>query len=575
MARKSRIAAQLNIHGTIPVTLPEPETPKFKTGIYARLSIKDLGIEDGDTMETQIALLQDYVEHQKDMVLQEIYVDNGWTGTNFQRPEFNRLLEDVKEGKVNCILVKDLSRFGRNYLEAGYYLQTLFPSYGVRFIALYDSYDSLTSDPDSLSVVMKNIVNDYYSKDISRKISATIDLKRTQGPHYAGTIPYGYKMNRSEPKRYLKDKKVAAFVQLIFHWAMEGLSPAQIARNLNDLQIPSPQAHFYQNRKSKKTEKAPPATLWTFSTVSGILSNPVYTGNYYCNKSYFRKYDPANSGYVPEEEWICYPNVHESYISHEDFANLKRKREEDDRLREDNRKKQTLIPSSSNLFKGLVYCGECGKKLSFQTNKNNFKFSTFSCSGKASKVLNSHARLSITYGAIESIVLYNLQAQLRLAIEADSFLNRLSMEEARKRLKARRQAELQMFYSKLSAITSRKQQAFEDMSAGLLEPPIYRMQIEKLEQERLWLEEDKKNAQKRLGEVDTYFTPDNEWLRAFLSANISEELNTPAVRLLIKRIDIWNDRQICITFHFSDWMEKLNNCIAELKMIEMEELNES
>lgn len=572
MARKSRIAAQLGIAELPATQTAEPIPKKLKTGIYGRLSIRDLGIEDGDTMETQISLLRDYVAQQEELDLREVYVDNGWTGTNFQRPEFNRLIDDVKNGKINCIVVKDLSRFGRNYLEAGYYLQNVFPSYGVRFIAIYDSYDSVTSDPDSLMVVMKNIVNDYYSKDISRKISATIDLKRNQGPHYLGPPPYGYKMNRSEPKRFLKDKKASAYVHLIFHWALDGLSPSQIANNLNDMQVPPPQNHYYQQNKKKKSVKYTGGDTWIYSTVSGILSNPVYTGDFVCNKSYFRKYDPANAGYVPEEDWMVYPDTHEPYISHEDFDKLKLQREQNALLRKEKRQKYTVLqPKEGNLFSGLVFCGECGKKLIFQRNQKNYKHSTFSCSGKASRVFNGHPRLSISYGTIESIVLYNLQAQFRLAVEADTFLKRLAMADVQKKLKAKRQAELQMLRSKQAAISAKRQQAFEDMTNGILEADIYKLQIQKLTQEHAWLEEDIKNARNRLNEIDTYFTPDNEWLRAFLSARISDELNTPAVQLLIKRIDIWHDKQIRITFHFSDWMEKLNSCIAEWKLIEMED----
>ena len=137
-------------------------------------------------METQIALLRDFVIQHPDLELTEVYEDNGFTGTNFHRPEFHHMLEDAKSGKINCIVVKDFSRLGRNYMEAGMYIQNIFPSMGVRFIAVNDFYDSKTSDPESMVVAMKNIVNDYYSKDLSKKISATIDIKREKGPHYLG-----------------------------------------------------------------------------------------------------------------------------------------------------------------------------------------------------------------------------------------------------------------------------------------------------------------------------------------------------------------------------------------------------
>ena len=169
MARKSRRQIQTQQAGHIR-ELPIPPKPELlKTGIYTRLSLKDLGIENGDTMETQIALLRDFVIQHPDLELTEVYEDNGFTGTNFHRPEFHHMLEDAKSGKINCIVVKDFSRLGRNYMEAGMYIQNIFPSMGVRFIAVNDFYDSKTSDPESMVVAMKNIVNDYYSKDLSKK----------------------------------------------------------------------------------------------------------------------------------------------------------------------------------------------------------------------------------------------------------------------------------------------------------------------------------------------------------------------------------------------------------------------
>ena len=195
MARKSRQAQQqasaLGTPVIPPAELPADTVPRYKAGIYARLSVYDLARDRSDTMENQIALLENFVEHQPDLTLTDLYIDNGRTGTTFNRPEFLRLMDDVKSGRITCIIVKDLSRFGRNYLETGYYLQKVFPQYNLRFIAVNDQYDSLTADPDSMAISMKNIINDYYSKDISRKVSSSFDLKKSQGVYSWGHPPYG------------------------------------------------------------------------------------------------------------------------------------------------------------------------------------------------------------------------------------------------------------------------------------------------------------------------------------------------------------------------------------------------
>lgn len=570
MARKSRQA----IHqGKTPASVKakEPQKPKFlKTGIYGRLSVRDLGIEDGDTMENQIAFLRDYVVQHPDLELTDVYVDNGWTGTNFHRPEFNRLIEDIKNGKINCIVVKDLSRFGRNYLETGYYLQKVFPSYQLRFIAVYDDYDSLTSDPDSMVISMKNIVNDYYSKDISRKISATIDLKREQGIYNWGLVPYGYIRDKENPTHLLIDKDAAPIVRLIFCWAMEGLTCHQIALNLTDMRVPTPQRMKYIQSKGKNRNSG--SDTWNQTTIQQLLRNQMYAGDFVCNKSYFRKYDPMNSRFIPEEEWIILLDNHIPYISREDLqtirSRLDEKAEERSKILFQNRAQRD---QTTSLFAGMVYCSECQRKMTLRKDLQNKHLSSFVCNGKSTRTHLGHPGFSINVGKLESIVLYQLQLQLKMAIDADSFLKQLSMIEAQKKLKAKRQASLQMLVSKTAALSQKKKQAFEDLANGILDADTYRLQLQKLNQNIELLEHDIQMAKQRIDEIAQYFNPDNEWLKSFLNAKISPELNLEAVHLLISRIDVWANNHIQITFNYSDWMERLLGCISELNELEKED----
>ena len=572
MARKSRRPAQASqkqkSNDVFP-SFPSSEPPRYKTGIYARLSLKDLGIEDGDTMEMQIALLRDYVIQHPELELTEVYEDNGWTGTNFQRPEFNHMMEDVKAGKINCIVVKDLSRLGRNYLDAGYYLQKVFPSLQLRFIAIYDGYDSKSSDPDSMLVSMKNIVNDYYSKDISRKISATIDTKRANGPHYLGPPPYGYEMSTRGPKHYVIDKEAAPFVHLIFQWAQEGVSFHQIAMNLTDMNVPTPKQHYERKNKKEKNAETDYPAIWNSGVIRKMVLNQTYAGDFVSNKSYFRKYDPANGRMIPEEEWMIYPDTHEAYISHEAFQalkeHLKTQTEKRNRCIKRNRRQ---IENPDNPFSTILFCGECGRPMRLMKTGDQDGQKYYKCSGVANRTHVGHPPFRMEFGKLKTIVLYNLQTQLKLAIDADVFLKRLSPEDAQKKLKSRRFAALQMLYSKQSAITGKKQKAFEDLASGILDKETYSLQIAKLEKEAKWLEGDISRAKQRLTDVSTYFTPDNKWLHTFLNARISDELDSRAVHLLIQRIELWHDNQVRIVFGCTDWMYKLQNCIEELKQIE-------
>lgn len=539
---------------------------RLQTGIYGRLSIKDLGQEDGDTMETQIALLRDYVIQHPDLELREIYIDNGWTGTNFQRPEFTHLLEDVKSGKINCIVVKDLSRLGRNYLEAGYYLQHVFPSLQVRFIAIYDGYDSATGDPDSMVIAMKNIVNDYYSKDISRKISAVIDTKRSQGPHYLGHPPFGYRMSEKGKKRYVIDKEAAPYLHLIFRWALDGMPPSEIASCLNEMKAPTPYQLYYQQHPDVEKADRFRHTSWVGNSVRSILLNRTYTGDFVCRKTYFRKYDPANSGIVPEKDWIIYPDAHDAYISHEDHEQLKQRfAQSSAQFMEQRKRHLRQVRKRNDPLYGLVFCGECGRKMRLTRNGEERYQWQFTCSGKEDMAHIGHKPYAVSYGDLETQVLYNIQMQLKTAVDAEAFLRRFSLDEAQARLKASRNASLQMILSRQTAIAIREKKAFEDQANQILDRETYQMQVSKLEQEAKWVAGDIERAKKRLEEVDTYLTPDNDWLRGFLSAGISPDLDSRAVHQLIDHIEVWHDCRILIVFNYADCMEKFLLCLEELK----------
>lgn len=580
MARKSRRmeqVAHLQNNGS-KCTLPEiiveeapssTSLPSYKVGIYGRLSVKDLGIDDGDTMDTQISLLRDYVIQQPDMELTEVYIDNGWTGTNFQRPEFIHMMDDVKAGKINCIVVKDLSRLGRNYLEAGYYLQEVFPGYNLRFIAIYDGFDSLTSDPESMLIGTKNIVNDYYSKDISKKISATIDIKRSQGPHYLGIVPYGYIMSDGDDRKFVIDTTVAPFVRLLFDWVLEGHSFVDIARNLNDMNVPTPKQYYYDRNNGmghQKLAEVDPNACWNSAMVRNIALNRTYTGDFVYFKSYHRKYDLANSRDIPEEEWLIYPDSHEAYISHDKYQRIRTMIEQRQNRRSYNASRKNIqIINKENPFSKLLFCGECRRQIRFQKNYANLNKSSYYCSGNSTYSHHGHKPLRMEYRKLLDIVRFHIQLQINTAIEIEDFLNRISLEETKKQLKLSRQNIVRNLTAKQAQIKNRKQRAYEDLSNHLLDQETYQLQKEKLDREAHWLEGDIARARQRVLDVDHYFTMDNEWLQTVLSVRYSEEIDSRVIHLLISKIEIYRENQIHIIYNCADWMEKLQSCVNEIK----------
>ena len=238
MARKSRKNLPQPEQATVSVQFPELDEEKIPTAIYGRLSVED--DEDNESMETQIALVQDFINRSSELNYVDTYFDNGFTGTNFKRPAFTRLMNDVRQKKIKCIVVKDLSRFGRNYLEAGYYIETVFPFLGVRLIAVTDHFDSTRKeDMESLALPIRNMVNTMYAKDISKKVWTSLQRKKEAGYAVGSDAPFGYIRN-PVTKRNEIDPETAFYVQLIFQWVLMGVAIFEIARRLTLLKVPTP-----------------------------------------------------------------------------------------------------------------------------------------------------------------------------------------------------------------------------------------------------------------------------------------------------------------------------------------------
>lgn len=241
MARKSR--KNIMPQSAAPEIRISEEVNLLRTAAYARLSSENSGHETEDTLNTQILQIHNYIKEHPELTLTDTYVDNGFTGTNFDRPEFERMMQDVRTGKIQCIVVKDLSRFGRDYIETGNYLETIFPMLHIRFIAINDDFDNIRqSDVDSLAVPIKNMVNSLYAKDISKKIGLSYQMRREKGIPTSWCVPYGYRMNEQKSQYEVADE--AKYVKLIYQWYLMGLSTNEIARRLEFLEVPRPNEHL-------------------------------------------------------------------------------------------------------------------------------------------------------------------------------------------------------------------------------------------------------------------------------------------------------------------------------------------
>ena len=295
----------------------------WKTAIYARLSDFDDVLRNTESLEVQISYIKEYINHRDDLMLLDVFADKRCTGMNFDRPEFERLLKALQERKVNCIVVKDFSRLGRNFVETGQYLEQVFPLFGVRFIAINDNYDSLNSQSrDGMLVPIKSMINEMYSKDLSQKIQSCFRSKEARGEIYT-PVPFGYKKNQKN--HLILDEEVSDVVVRIFLWKKSGMKEREVAKKLSAQGIPTPFTRRCQLGYMRNTSRVKDPA-WQPAFVTKVLENPVYTGTMVFNRiAYDETY--RKIGENPRESWRMVPDSHPAIISWELFDEVSALRE--------------------------------------------------------------------------------------------------------------------------------------------------------------------------------------------------------------------------------------------------------
>ncbi len=303
------------------------EDRSYNTAVYARLSVEDGGRSKEESIENQVEFLKAYLRDKTELTLAGIYRDNGYSGTGFLRPGWNRLMEEVRAGRVNCILVKDLSRFGRNYIETGDYLEHIFPLLGVRFIAVNDRYDSSNREAgsDGMGIAVKNLVNDYYAREISCKVSAAARMKQKKGEYQGSHPPYGYLYSAEGTHRLVIDEETAPVIKQIFNLLLEGYSSSRAADFLNGSGILSPSCYFYR-LGYLHSERYADEKPWGVSTIGKIAANQVYLGHTVRGKTLESLCCGIPRHSIPEEERIIIPNTHEALISEELFHKVRERK---------------------------------------------------------------------------------------------------------------------------------------------------------------------------------------------------------------------------------------------------------
>lgn len=444
----------------------------YDTALYLRLSRDDADVDGGKKTESgsiksQRDILRAYVQEHDDLQVFDIYADDGYSGVNFERPEFNRMMADVWNGKVNCVLVKDLSRFGRDYIEAGRLIQKTFPALNVRFIAVTDGFDSLYADrtDSSLILPMKNFINDSYCRDISMKVRAQQKVKRMEGKFIGAFTAYGYRKHPEDKNRLAVDDYAADIVRLIFAWKIVGMSLGAIAEKLNAAGILSPME--YKRSLGMKYDTGFAGVLsakWAAASVKRILENPVYVGTMVQGKREKVNYKVKRSITKPQNEWICVKNTHEAIISEVTFFTVQELLKYDGRV--------SGNTCTANLFSGILICADCKAPMVKKVNSYKGKKKVFYICQTKNKSMGC-SRHSIEEDVLKRIVLSEINKYFDLLIchsDAAEMINKMDVDYGRV---SGYEAQIAAFQEKHRAYNRLKNGLAVDLKKGLIDQKEY------------------------------------------------------------------------------------------------------
>ena len=518
----------------------------YKAAAYMRISREDDNkFEESYSIINQRNIIKEYVNSQDDISIFDYYIDDGKTGTNFDRPGFQKMLEDIKNKKIDTIIVKDLSRFGRNYIEVGRYIDYIFPNMGIRFISINDNIDSV-KNPESLNniiVPFKNIINDAYSRDISKKVRKVQEIKRLNGEITNGIAPYGYLIKE---KKYIIDLEVKDIITMIFDMCLAGLSTIQIAFKLNEANIDSPKVYFAKKNHKVLNKKY----YWNSASVNSILINELYCGVLLQGKTVTLNNKVRTSISVPKENWIRTENHHEAIIDRETFDKVQQC------LSSRNRNKNGTKNVYNTIFKGYLKCYDCKKSMikascNRTKNKINLVYDCYTYMRVSKKICKSK---KIKYDELINKVLEKINNDAKFLIDFE--LNKLDKIKSNDELNKIRD-DISKINNEIKKIEKLKREILYDLKKKMITKEDYNFYLEKYNEEII------KNTKKLnlLKEKEFTLSYDEEVIKSFIKKfkkyeNL-EKLTEKVLSDLIETIYVKNDKSIKVVYLDSEIYEMI------------------
>ena len=524
---------------------------------YLRLSHEDGDKEESNSITGQKNLIRDYLNHHPEIVECGMKVDDGFSGSSFERPAFQEMMADVKAGKINCIVVKDLSRFGRNYLDAGEYIERIFPFLGIRFIAINDNYDSLhrNNQSDEFVIPFKNLINEAYCRDTSVKIRSQLEIKRRRGDFIGSFAVYGYLKDPENKNHLVIDEFAADVVRDIFRWKIEGISAGDIADRLNRDGILAPLDY----KKSQGLHFATPFGInarssWNATTILRILKNPIYTGVLEQGKNTTPSYKVKRRIEKPREEWNVVKGMHEAVIDQHDFEVVQKVLSMDTRTSPGN--------DAVELFSGMVYCGECGAAMVRKTvPSGKKKYIYYVCAAhKNEKTCYAH---SLRDRILEEIILESVKRQVQNVLGMEKILELTETAILQQAGVKKHQGRLDKKNEEIGRYQRLLCSLYENLTEGVIDREEYRGLKTNYTALLSEAERQAEAIRTEIGRIMESGVEGNSWIDQFRKYQNLTMLDRAVVVSLIERILIYKDKQVEIVYNWQDEYQWLTGLLLQ------------
>ena len=544
--------ARAKSRGYQPSYSPSYTIRRWKMGGYIRLSKEDLkkareGKDDSNSVKNQRDLLNDfYRKHIDEFESMAEYVDDGHTGTDADRESFQRLLADVMSGRINCVIVKDLSRFARNYSDAGSLIDNLFVQMGVRFISLAENVDSYR-DPDSVSsiiVPITNVMNDQYCYQTSKKIRQVFDYKRRNGQYIGSFAPYGYIKDPKDKHQLIVDEEAAEIVKQIYSLCLQGTTKRHISFYLNEHGVPSPTA--YRRAKGLPVSSTADDPMWGDRVIWNILTNPIYTGDLVQGRRRVKSYKVHEIEAVPEEEWVTVPDTHEAIIDKESFEKVQGLLKRDTRSAPRSRE--------LHLFSGFLRCADCGKAITRSQSGKNIYYACSTYKNRSRLACSMH---SIKHNRLEAAVLFAIQQQVHLAVSYSELVARINSAPIKKSQSFRLDDLISSKERELAKVTRYKQSLYQDWKDGEITQQEYRTMKADYEQQSQRLSDILVRLTAERAELANGVDQEHPALVAFMRFENIDSLSREILIELIDHIKVYENGNISVRFKFADELRKI------------------